>query len=140
MAQCFFAARSQSNQNCRVKIEYKIVGHGSAAHLYHTQTHKPSDRTEYVRETFFEKFNGLKSDLLTLADSQLRKKLENSALKEFKEGLVSLQLIELAYQVHLWAIALHATQSTYKSKLKKLTKALLPVQEIKTSTKKRRSA
>ena len=46
----------RGNNDCLITIEYKIVGNASPASHYHTQMHKPSNRTEFVRSTFFDYF------------------------------------------------------------------------------------
>ncbi|HAT1998351.1 TPA: hypothetical protein I8Z84_000064 [Legionella pneumophila] len=123
--------------DANIRIEYKIVGHGSPAHHYHTKMHKPSDSTEFVRKSFFETFNDYKSAYsLRLAEKQYRTNLKKPALTQFKAGLDNLELIEKkknnAYQYHLWALILHATKSNYAKEITKLTKILKPekVQQI----------
>ena len=131
---------------CTIKIEYKIVGHGSPAQPYHTQLHKPSDNTEFVRKKFFELFHDIseKNKSIVLADTQYRTKLKKPELAEFKKGLDGLHLVPKvkgnAYVYHLWALALHATKSNYKKQLKKLTQIVKPVKEIEKDERKRRKA
>lgn len=136
----------KGNEDCFITIEYKIVGNASPASHYHTQMHKPSNRTEFVRSTFFDYFHKaqIKNQLLQLADKQYRSNLKKPALTEFQEGLNNLHLVEKkrssAYQYHLWAIILHATKSSFKKELKKLMKILKPVQDLQIDEKKRHSA
>lgn len=112
-----------------VTVEYKIVGHASVASPFHTQMHKPSDCTEFVRDKFHECFNKLteKYSSLTLA-KQYRSKLQNSALITFKQGLGDLQMVSAkrgnAFQFHLWSLALHATTGNYEKKLRNLSRKI----------------
>lgn len=136
----------RGNPNCNVSIEYKIVGHGSPAHHYHTKMHKPSEHTEFVRTTFFNDFDQCKEKYpsLQLAEKQYRTNLKKPALTEFKSGLDNLDLIEQkknnAYQYHLWALILHATKSNYHKEITKLTKILKPEKEQQINKKKHRVA
>ena len=83
----------RGNPDANIRIEYKIVGHGSPAHQYHTKIHKPSDSTEFVRKSFFENFNDYKMGYsLHLADMQYRTNLKKPALTDFKTGLDHLDL------------------------------------------------
>ncbi len=131
-----------------IKIEYRIVAHGSPAALFQTKMHKPSKQTEYVKEKFFEQHERVNqkngNGSLQLAKSQWRAKLKKPALTEFNDGLYRLHVVKKkknnAYQCHLWALTLHATKSNYKKLLKKLTKALLPAQDSQKAKKKRRAA
>lgn len=136
----------RGNPNCNISIEYKIVGHGSPAHHYHTRLHKPTESTEFVRKTFFDDFEQCKEKYpsLQLAEKQYRTNLKKPALTEFKRGLDDLNLIEQkknnAYQYHLWALVLHATKSNYHKEITKLTKILKPEKEQQIDKKKLRSA
>lgn len=136
----------RGNPNCNINIEYKIVGHGSPAYHYHTKMHKPSERTEFVRKSFFDNFKNCKNKnhSLQLAENQYRINLKKPTLTEFKAGLDNLELIEKkknnAYQYHLWALLLHATKSNYKKEINKLTRILKPAKEYQIDKKKHRSA
>src|SRR5579872_1466808 len=52
----------QNGNNSKAKIEYKIVGHANPANQFHTQMHKPSARTEYVRKCFLDQFRSSKGN------------------------------------------------------------------------------
>lgn len=134
----------RADKNNNITIEYKIVSHGSPVILHDAKIHKPSDRTEFVKEQFNQHYKRIKisNDSLKLA-SQFKKNLTKPALIEFKENLNNLHIVikqkNNAYQYHLWALALHATKSTYKKVLKKLTKAVMP-EQIEQKDKKKRYA
>lgn len=135
----------RGNTECNISIEFKIVGHGSPAHHYHTKMHKPNESTEFVRKSFFDGFDQCKekNHSLQLAEKQYRTNLKKPRLTEFKAGLDNLHLIEKkknnAYQYHLWALILHATKSNYKKEITKLTKILKPEKERQIDKKKHQS-
>ncbi len=120
----------EGKNNFHVLIEHKIVGSASPAGLYHTEMHKPSGKTEFVRDSFHacvEVINR-KNNSIKLA-KQLRSDLKNPLLKEFKECLRNYRVVEKqrgnGFLYHLWALALHITQSTYAKKIKDLREKLI---------------
>ncbi|KTC73147.1 Uncharacterised protein [Legionella bozemanae] len=93
-----------------------------------------------VFHNYFQKVNDqIKSIQLA---PQYRTKLKNPFLKQFKVSLEDCELVKnkkgKAYEQHLWALALHATKSTYPRQIKKLRdKMLMQEKGIEIKPKKR---
>lgn len=95
--------------------------------------HKPSDETEFVRSEFLRCHKQLIGHGSVELAKQYRKKLKKPELDEFKKEITGLELIDgkrgNAFQFHLWSLALHATKSNFKTKIRKLKKALTQTQQ-----------
>lgn len=107
--------------------------------------HPSSFETEFVNVKFMDYFHRLKEkNPHVQLNKQLRKKLSGKALSEFKNKLYALQIISTqknnAYQWHLWALALHVTNSNYQAILRKLSKTLSPTPVVSKGKRKRHAA
>ncbi len=109
-------------------IEFKIVFHAhDIPYLI------PAKESVLVYKIFNKYLSKTKKQIKQLkVNPQLRRRLSGAALKRFKKELRNLHLVsqtrETHFEYHLWTVALHATNSTYKVKLhqtkKKLTDAM----------------
>jgi hypothetical protein len=124
--QQFFSEISKLNRIYQqpISVEFKIVF--KVHEIFYMQ---PSDESQFVYDFFNKIFKQTKSKIKSLKlRPQLRKRLSGKSLKHFKKELRTMALIirkrNTGYQYHLWALALHATNMTYLSKLKKIKKNL----------------
>jgi hypothetical protein len=105
-------------------VEYKIVNHASPVTQHQGPIYKPHPLTTFVDKEFLTGCKGVPN---WVVQQPVRSLLTGDALKKFKAGLKDLQLWNSpqgAFVAHIWTIALHATDSTHKAKLKLLWKSI----------------
>lgn len=115
----------ENKSGCSILIEHRIVGSASPAGLYNTQLHKPSDRTEFVRDLFHNRYERINKKFSSVKMAkQLRSDLKKTILKDFKKCLIHCEIIDKqrgnGYLSHLWALALHTTKTSLQQKTKEL--------------------
>lgn len=108
-----------------IKIEFKIV-----FNVMHIPYLKPAKESKYVYKTFMYWLEKTKKRITTLKiSSQLRKTLSGKPLHYFNRELKALHLVrrkkDTRFEYKLWAVALHATESNYEKKLKRVRNILL---------------
>lgn len=90
----------------------------------------PSKESKFVHKIFNNYLSKTKKKIKQLkVNPQLRRRLSGVALKRFKKELRNLHLVnqtrETNFEYHLWTVALHATNATYKTKLQQIKKKLI---------------
>lgn len=117
--------KAYSKKRKTVRLEFKIVAEVSdIPYMY------PAKESRYVRKVFLYYAKKTKQKIKRLKVSpQLRSKLTGRALRIFKRELKSLYLVQrrrdTGYEYHLWAVALHATASTYLEKINRVRRILI---------------
>jgi hypothetical protein len=114
--------KSQKNP---IKIEHKIVFH--AKHIPYLT---PAKESLFVYKVFMKHAKKLKSkSRYVVIEPQLRKLLSHKPLRSFKKNLRSMELVSrkrnTGFEYHLWAVAMHATKTSYSAKLNLLRNKLL---------------
>jgi hypothetical protein len=105
-----------------IKIEYKILASGSPAQLFQ-KYRNASDYSEIVKTIFESSVSEFNADISINLQKQTKSLLTGESLNQFKTILHRLGLINSlrkdAYKWHLWAILIHATNSTYDERIRK---------------------
>lgn len=113
-------------------LEYKILQHGTPAP--NIRGRMPQPRPHALSLAVYNAVATASANLIV--NPQQRSKLKGPALCKFRSGIRDLRLAArgrgTAWQVHLWAVALHATNSNYKKVLKKYWSIL---RQVSTQTK-----
>lgn len=108
-----------------IVIEFKIVFYAhDIPYLI------PAKESMFVYKTFNKYLSKAKKQAKQFkVNPQLRRRLSGVQLKRFKKELRNLHLVsqtrETNFEYHLWTVALHATNATYKTKLQQTKKKLV---------------